>query len=399
MISKKTLVIACFVITIIYHFIFYFEYYGPSYNEKIDNYNSVLAFISSLILIFLYFGTNWRAELKSKSVIVLFNLLILSIFINYFRSLLGIHGILELRPLLFDQYIGLSMFPVLFFIAGINIRYFSPFNKILSVYCVLAWVFSLFFLNHFEFQFFLLIPIFYIIVTFPIQSYGKRVLTLIISLCVIFFSSTNRAGELRILMSYSIVIICYVITSTRINKKIINFLIFCLLLSPAYFIYMGVNGKSIFQVVLGDDTEEFSQQNYKADTRTVLYFEVLQDMKTNNAFVFGKGINAGYTSDIFQTLDRKMAEVGFLQILLKSGIIGFLLYITVIFSAIFKALGKSKSMYMKFLGLLLSGYVLMFFIENVVAFSLFNAIIWFVVGMCHSDELLGLNDQEIRKLL
>ena len=126
--------------------------------------------------------------------------------------------------------------------------------------------------------------------------------------------------------------------------------------------------------------------------------EVFEDLKITKAFVFGKGINGGYVSNSFETLKREVVEVGFLQILLKSGILGFLLYITLIISAIFKALNKSKNLFMQFLALLLSGYVLMFFIENVIGFNLFNIIIWLVVGMCHSEELRGLNDKEIREL-
>lgn len=53
---------------------------------------------------------------------------------------------------------------------------------------------------------------------------------------------------------------------------------------------------------------------------------------------------------------------------------------------------------MKYLGLLLCGYVLMFFIENIIGFNLFNIIIWTVVGMCHSRELRDLSDKEIKEL-
>jgi O-antigen ligase len=84
--------------------------------------------------------------------------------------------------------------------------------------------------------------------------------------------------------------------------------------------------------------------------------------------------------------------------LLKGGIIGFLLYIALVISAIFKALNNSESYFMKYLGLLLAGYVLMFFIENIIAFNLFNVTVWLIVGMCHSRELRKLSDKEIKDL-
>jgi len=49
------------------------------------------------------------------------------------------------------------------------------------------------------------------------------------------------------------------------------------------------------------------------------------------------------------------------------------------------------------LGLLLVGYLLMLFIENVIAYNLLNVIIWFIVGLCHSESMLSLDDQDIRK--
>jgi hypothetical protein len=96
--------------------------------------------------------------------------------------------------------------------------------------------------------------------------------------------------------------------------------------------------------------------------------------------------------------NRQIVEVGFLQMLLKTGIIGCLLYFWIILSAVFKALGKSKSLFMKALGLLIASYLLLFFIENIIAYNLLNIVIWFSIGVCHSQELRELNDQEIGNL-
>jgi hypothetical protein len=185
----------------------------------------------------------------------------------------------------------------------------------------------------------------------------------------------------------------------KVNKKLINAIVFLTLITPFYLLYLGVNGKDVFKMVLGEDKEQgYRQENLRSDTRTFLYVDVFQDLKINKAYVFGKGINAGYASDDFETFNRLAVEVGFLQILLKSGIIGFLLYISLIISAIFKALNNSENFFLKYLGLLLCGYVLMFFLENIIAFNLFNVIVWCVVGMCHSKELRSLNDKEIKDL-
>lgn len=396
MLNNRTLVAICLILATGFHFIFYFGFYGPS--KSIYIWNNLFAWGAVLLLLFLYTLSNWKSTIKGNGVKIIFGFLILILFFSLIRSLFKVHGISELVKLLFDTYTGLSLFPILFFVIGSNSKYFLSINRILSVYCFLAFAISLPYMMYFELNIFLLMPIFYLILTFPMQSNKSRLLTLIISATIIIISFTNRAGVMRIMISYLIVIIYYLISSLKVNKKLIRIIVFCIILLPFYFLYLGINGKNVFEDLSGNQAEDYSQADLSADTRTFLYYEVFQDLKFNKAFVFGKGIDGGYSSEIFQTFSRSTVEVGFLQILLKTGIVGFLAYFAMLFSAIFKALGKSKSIFMKSLGLLLSSYVLMLFIENVIAFNLLNVTIWLIVGMCHSKELLSLNDEEIKKL-
>jgi O-antigen ligase len=242
-------------------------------------------------------------------------------------------------------------------------------------------------------------PVFYIIVTFPMQSKRDRILTFIIAVTVLITSITNRAGALRILISYLTIIIFYLVLKMKINKKFISVIVFLALITPFYLLYLGVSGQDVFKMVLGENKEEgYKQENLRSDTRTFLYVDVFRDLQLNRAFVFGKGINAGYASDDFETFNRLAVEVGFLQVLLKSGILGFLLYVLLIVTAIFKAINKSRNLFIKYLGMILSAYVVMLFIENMILYNLLNIIVWLIVGMCHSSELRELSDEEIKEL-
>jgi hypothetical protein len=209
---------------------------------------------------------------------------------------------------------------------------------------------------------------------------------------------TNRAGVLRILIGFSIVIAYYVIKYAKMNKALLNVIVFCVLLIPFGSLYLGIKGQSVFQMMSGDDERSYSQLDPYADTRTFLYYEVFLDLKHNDAFLLGKGLNAGYMSESFETYSRPVVEVAFLQILLKTGIVGCLLYMSVIISAIFKALSSSRNVFLKTLGLLLASYMVMFFIENQIAYNLLNVVIWIVIGMCHSKALRELTDQEVYDL-
>jgi len=398
MFSKKQLILISFVLAVIFHFAFYFNLYGPSVSILQSEVIYLLPLVSSLLMIFVYLGTYWRKALKGERVVFVFDILIIWIFVCFIRSMLEFRTFGEIRSFLFSNYLGLSLFPVLFFIPGINITYFRGINKILSIFIISAFLISLPFINYFELQLFLLLPIFYLITTIPLRRTEGKFLIILITISIIVVSFTNRAGILRILISYCILGAYYLMQNIRINKRILNALVILILMLPVFALFLALKGQSIFQIVLGEDVNGYSQLNPYADTRTFLYYEVFQDLNLNNAFIFGKGLNAGYASESFETFSRQVVEVGFLQIILKTGIVGFILYASVVFSAILKALRNSMSLFVKALGLLLAGYLLVLFIENIIAYNLLNIVIWFITGLCHSKAFRNLNDQEIRNL-
>ncbi len=398
MFSKRQLILISYVLAVIFHFIFYFGGYGPSFANSQSKLIYLPALLSSFIMVFLYFFTYWRRDLDSTSSSILYDILIIWIFICFIRSVLEMTSLNELVPFLFYNYLGISLFPVLFFIAGINYRYYRPINRILSGYIIAGTFVSLLFVNYFELQVFILMPIFYIILTIPLRNSAGKIFVLAVTIMIIALSFTNRAGILRIIISASILLAFYLMQSVRISRSLIKGLVFAILLIPVVSMYFGLKGDSIFQVILGEDTQPYSQMNPYADTRTFLYYEVFQDLKINKALLLGKGLNATYASEAFQTFGRPMVEVGFLQILLKSGIVGVILYLAVIIRAIYLSLGKSTSVHLKSLGLLLSGYVIMLFIENVIAYNLLNVLVWIIVGMCYSPKLRALSDAEFKAM-
>ena len=398
MFSKKQLIIIGLILAALFHFAFYFNLYGPKISILQGYLPYILAFASVFILLFIYLGTYWRTDIDGVFTKWAYDLLIIWILICLFRSLLEIRSAKEMMPFFFSNYMAISLFPVLFFIAGINFRYFHSINKILFIYLLLATIPALAFPNYFELQIFLLMPLFYIILTIPLKSVWLSLLVFVITLVVVFLSLSNRAGLLRILISLCIVGAYYIMMYVKINKKIINALVFTILMIPLFSLYLGIKGQSIFQMTLGKNEIEYSQYNPYADTRTFLYYEVFQDLKSNNSFLLGKGMAGGYSSLAFETYNRNMVEVGFLQLLMKTGIIGVFIYCFVIISAIYQALSRSNNLFIKSIGLLLSSYIVLIFIENVIAFNLLNVVIWICVGMCHSSVLRNMEDSEIKKL-
>lgn len=397
MFSKKQLITVSLILALLFHFIFYFHIYGPHISSLESPFIFLLPIGSAFIMIIIYLFTYWRAGIKGSLTRWGFDLLVLWIFVCFVRSLIEMRSISEIIPYLFSSYVGLVMFPVLYFVVGLNINYFFSVNKLLSIYFFVVAFISIFFITYSELQHFLLLFIFYMILTIPLRSFWPKLLILIISISVVIFSLTNRAEIIRITVSYLILIAYYLLLYKRINKKLLYLIVFILLAIPAISLYLGFKGQSVFQMK-SSDASTYSELDPYADTRTFLYYEVYLDLKQNNAILFGKGMSSGYYSDSFKTSNRLVVEVGFLQIILKTGVFGFILYITVIISSIVQALSKSRNQFIKSLGMLLATYVVMLFIENIIAYNLLNIVIWIIVGMCNSVALRNLSDSDIRKL-
>ncbi len=138
MFTKKQLIITSFALAVLFHFIFHFDLYGPSIGLFKGYPKYLLAIFSALLMIFVYFTTHWRLAIKENFVKAMFDIMIFWIFICFIRSLIGMNSSSEIIGYLFNNYVGISLFPVFFFIAGNNVNYFGTINKILTVYINLA---------------------------------------------------------------------------------------------------------------------------------------------------------------------------------------------------------------------------------------------------------------------
>lgn len=194
------------------------------------------------------------------------------------------------------------------------------------------------------------------------------------------------------------------------SRFIYPFLIFALVTFAYQVISTSLsNNESIFEQSLSY-LQDFSGMGpvadiaTKADTRTFLYIEVINDLVNTGHLMFGKGGSGTYFSSYFQetredTDTRLTVEVGFLAYLLKGGILAALLNVALFLYASYLAIYKSKSRYVKWLGFLLITHVLLLFVENLVSLDLYNLCIWLFVGVCFSKEFRSMNDEQIKELL
>jgi hypothetical protein len=216
-----------------------------------------------------------------------------------------------------------------------------------------------------------------------------------------------RANVLRIIVAVCLFFAYYFRRFVRISYlKIACFLFF---ITPLVFLSLGIAGYfNIFQPF--DEDEQFviseggkESSNLIQDTRTGLYVEVLSSVFENNTLIFGGGATAKYKSEMFFTIDegrgRYGAEVGFLNTLLYSGIIGVTLYFLVLSSASYYAINYSNNFLSKILGVFISFRWLLFFIEDVTKYDMNFYFLWIAIGMCFSIQFRKCTDSEIKTWL
>lgn len=168
-------------------------------------------------------------------------------------------------------------------------------------------------------------------------------------------------------------------------------------------------GESVFERMMiaaqkfmgGTPVASFAE---KADTRTFLYFEVINDLLRTGNLMFGKGSSGTYFSLYFQQTGgdsdaRLTVEVGFLAYLLKGGVVAASLNISLFLYASYLAVYKSNSRYAIWIGLMLAVHVLILFVENLVALNIYNVCIWLFVGLAFSKSFRALDDAQIKDLM
>ena len=357
-------------------------------------------FFNSYIYLSLYFlplqNLNKLDNFFEKKVKFLYLLLLAYGLIIIFTS---INSLSSVANIFGNPAFGPIFLTILFLLWGTQINSLFLFNKLclLSVYAALVIsFFSMIF--GFDPAINLFLPLFYLIITLNYQITSNKIV-IFISIFVsiyIFYTLGYRIGLLMLGFSSLIFFL-------SLFKNKILFYLFSLffVLSPiiffASFRYYEFN---FFQYL----TNFFSQESFlSVDTRSFIYFEFFNQLNTKELFL-GKGVLGTYYSDYFYLyrdvggdhFDRISVEIGFLHYILKGGILYFIIYYLFLG---FISLKKYQSNYLSSIGLFISVFLSLLFIENQPFFSIKMILIWILVSFCASKLFNSLTDEEIKKMI
>ena len=140
-----------------------------------------------------------------------------------------------------------------------------------------------------------------------------------------------------------------------------------------------------------------------SDSRTFLYWDILNSLEQNSQLWQGRGFGYGYhptramfleAGDITGIYERFGAEVGILDVLLFQGIIGGILYSGVLLAGSWLAVSASRNRYSNFLGLAMAFSLCWSWVwekPTISAFYFFNMLI---LGSCYSPIFRNFTDRE-----
>lgn len=146
----------------------------------------------------------------------------------------------------------------------------------------------------------------------------------------------------------------------------------------------------------------FISKRGEEDTRTPVELYFYSDFKKID-WLIGRGINGEYfCPDIDQdqiTDYRSYIETGYLEFILKGGIIYLAIYLLILIPAVILGLFNSKNIFSKAAALWIVISFISIYPSTVNTFSLNYLLIWISVGICYSEKIRRLADEEIEFLL
>ena len=244
-----------------------------------------------------------------------------------------------------------------------------------------------------ETSFILSFPSGFLLLTYDYHSKKKIIFSSIVILLTLLFA-VIRARRGLITMTSSLIFfsfLLYLLTSK--NKILMIYLAVLLFLSAA--LYITHLYKPEENRLVG-----FISQRGTEDTRTAVELYFYDDMKLND-WIIGRGINGKYyCPDIEEDMDyRSVIETGYLQIILKGGLIELLLLLLIFIPAIIMGLFYSKNMLSKAAAIWIIIALISLYPALVVNFTLNYLLVWICVGICYSKKIRNLPNSYIKTIL
>lgn len=211
---------------------------------------------------------------------------------------------------------------------------------------------------------------------------------------VAFFFVIYRARRGSIAMSVSTLACVGMIYISTTKRKILIILMAVIFAGSVAVFFAGRKVPSMFNFLI---------ERGDVDTRTGVE-EYMYDDMTTSEWMIGKGINGKYFCPIIDNVNdatgyRENIETGYLQIILKGGLVSLTLLLLILLPAVYKGLFNSKNVLSKSAAVWIFLWII--YLKPIIGntFSMHYLIVWIAVGICYSKKIRNMSDITIKSYL
>ena len=144
---------------------------------------------------------------------------------------------------------------------------------------------------------------------------------------------------------------------------------------------------------------DFMIERFYSDTRSGVNEGFIAAMDTNS-WIYGRGATGTYydANATFgdQTGTRTEIETGFLNMILKGGIIYLLIYVVVLGYTAYKGIYKSNNVFVRSFGIIIAISLIELIPYGIPTWNLKFFSIWLGVAICLNPQLRAMTNQEIK---
>jgi hypothetical protein len=153
----------------------------------------------------------------------------------------------------------------------------------------------------------------------------------------------------------------------------------------------------LFAVVKNNSESTFSLlfERLEDDTRSTVDDAIIDYLNSENAWLFGKGIEGAYKHSDFE-LPRYTHETGYLYLILKGGVIYLFLYVSLILHAAYLGFFKTKNRLTKALALYAFFHIVFLIPYGLPNFGLEYLFVWIAFAFCESSNLRLMTNQQVK---
>jgi hypothetical protein len=239
------------------------------------------------------------------------------------------------------------------------------------------------------------LPAGFILLTYVYHT-RKRVTIALFVIFLNFLFAAIRARRGLMFMSLNILVFSYFIYYYANKVKLIIFIISILFISGIYIAGAKIYNKNR-SGIFGYVTDRLDE-----NTRTGVEYYFYSDMRTVDWLV-GRGMNGEYycpgidSSEGVFTVTRGVIETGYLQIILKGGIISLLLLLLIAIPAAFKGIFRSKNILSKAAGMWILLFMMNLYPATPTIFGMYYLLVWISIGICYSEELRNMPEKTLKE--